>query len=225
MVANQNSSKNRRQLPPRDPKGGRPTQEIAARLGEHILEIALEQFIALGVEGASMDGIAAAANVSKRTLYARHASKAGLLVAAVEHGSKSLLRKIVADIPRGNARERVLKVSRKMLDVALDPEVIGLEPLVNWIVSRELNGDGPEHAIGAQAGVAGIQCVLEEAEDTKGAIEDVEFLAAFLFDALVTAPRTRILVRRDLENSSKAKTAYLERTLDLIARAIPFLSR
>lgn len=223
MVTNQNSSKNRRRLPPRDPKGGRPTQEIAAQLGEHILDIALEQFIALGVEGASMDGIAAAANVSKRTLYARHASKTGLLVAAVEHGSKSLLRKIVADIPRGNARERVLKVSRKMLDVALDPEVIGLEPLVNWIVSRER--DGPEHAIGGQAGVAVIQCVLEEAEDTKGAIEDVEFLAAFLFDALVTAPRERILVRRDLENSPKAKIAHLERTLDLIARAIPFLGR
>ena len=35
-----------RRLPPRDPKGGRPTQEIAALLGVHILDVALEQFIA-----------------------------------------------------------------------------------------------------------------------------------------------------------------------------------
>ena len=35
-----------RRLPPRDPKGGRPTQEVAARLGVHILDVALEQFIA-----------------------------------------------------------------------------------------------------------------------------------------------------------------------------------
>ena len=62
----------RHKLAPRDPKGGRPPQEIAAQLGEHILQVALDQFIAHGVEGANMDDIAAAANVSKRTLYSRY---------------------------------------------------------------------------------------------------------------------------------------------------------
>ncbi|MEP3154685.1 MAG: hypothetical protein ABJO64_00010 [Nitratireductor sp.] len=46
----------RHKLAPRDPKGGRPPQEIAAQLGEHILQVALDQFIAHGVEGANMDG-------------------------------------------------------------------------------------------------------------------------------------------------------------------------
>lgn len=198
---------------------------MAARLAAHILETALGQFITHGVEGANMDDIAAAANVSKRTLYARYGSKNDLLVATVEHRTASLSRQVVAELPPGSAHERVLKAARKMLDLAIDPELVGLASLADWIVAHELNGDGPEHALGGQAGVTLIRRALEDADDFTKEIEDVEFVAAFLFDALVTAPQTRILVRRDLENNAKAKAAYLERTLDLIARAIPFLSR
>src|SRR3546814_15242980 len=75
-----------RRLPPRDPKGGRPTQEIAALLGVHLLDVALAQFIAHGVEGASMAGIAIAASVSTRTLSSRFGSKTALLVASGEPG-------------------------------------------------------------------------------------------------------------------------------------------
>ena len=49
------------------------------------------------------------------------------------------------------------------------------------------------------------------------------FLATFLFDALVTCPRTRILLRHELENTSRAKADYLKRTMNLIARGMPFL--
>ncbi|QDK32806.1 hypothetical protein DM450_08425 [Sphingomonas sp. IC081] len=61
---------------------------MAAQLGEHILQVALDQFIAHGVEGANMDDIAAAANVSKRTLYSRYGSKTQLLIASAEHGTQ-----------------------------------------------------------------------------------------------------------------------------------------
>ncbi|WP_454887668.1 TetR/AcrR family transcriptional regulator [Sphingomonas oryzagri] len=75
-----------RRLPPRGAKGGRPTREVAARLNNHILHTAFEQFVKLGAEGPSMDIIAVAANVSKRTLYTRFGSREELLVAAIEHG-------------------------------------------------------------------------------------------------------------------------------------------
>ncbi|WP_233204112.1 hypothetical protein [Novosphingobium sp. HII-3] len=53
---------------------------------------------------------------------------------------------------------------------------------------------------------------------------DLPFLAAFLFDALVTVPRQRILQRHDLHNTTRTKAAYIERALDLMAKAIPFLN-
>src|SRR3546814_16436590 len=89
-----------------------PTQEIAALLGVHILDVALEQFIAHGVEGASMEGIAIAASVSKRTLYSRFGSKTALLVAAVEHGIAHHLRPIASTIPAGSTRAKLLHVGK-----------------------------------------------------------------------------------------------------------------
>ncbi|KER38130.1 hypothetical protein AL00_02030 [Sphingobium indicum F2] len=218
------SSGKTRRLPPRDPKGGRPTREMAERLAAHILETALDQFIVHGVDGANMDDIAAAANVSKRTLYARYGSKNGLLVAAAEYGTAKHLRSVVAGIQTGSIRDRILWVARRILDIAVSPKVVGLETLINWVVSRKLGGTGPDRAIGSNASINLIQCLLEEA-DLADEKEDAPFLAAFLYDALVTVPRTRILVRRDLENAPKAKSAYLEQTMDLIARAVPLLSR
>ncbi len=218
------SSGKSRRLPPRDPRGGRPTREVAARLAAHILETALDQFIAHGVEGANIDDIAVAANVSKRTLYARYGSKNGLLVAAVEYGTAKHLQTVIAGIHTGSVRDRLLRAARKMLDIAVDPEVIGLQTLADYMLSHKLDGAGTDHAVGGRAGINIIQCLLEEvsSEEEK---EGVPFVAAFVFDALVTAPSTRILVRRDLENSPKAKNACLERTLDLIASAIPLLNR
>ncbi|MCF8710104.1 TetR/AcrR family transcriptional regulator [Rhizorhapis sp. SPR117] len=213
-----------RHLPPRDPKGGRPPQEIAALLGAHILDVALDQFVAHGVEGASMEGIASAANVSKRALYSRFGSKTALLVAAVEHGTAHYLRPIAANIPAGSTQDKLLHVSRKMLDASLKREAIGLESLVSWIADHGSEVSQVTPSMGAKAGIALIQSILERACDgDEKCATDLPFLAAFLFDAFVTCPRTRILLRHELENTSSAKSGYLERTMNLIARGIPFL--
>ncbi|WP_257538459.1 TetR/AcrR family transcriptional regulator [Sphingobium sp. CFD-1] len=213
-----------RRLPPRDPKGGRPTQEIAALLGVHILDVALEQFIAQGVEGASMEGIANAANVSKRTLYSRFGSKTALLFAAIEHGTAHYLRPIAANIPAGSTQDKLLHVSRKMLDASLKREAIGLESLVSWIADHKSEVSQVTPSMGAKAGIALIQSILEQVGDgDEKRAYDLPFLATFLFDALVTCPRTRILLRHELENTSRAKADYLKRTMNLIARGMPFL--
>ncbi|PZU62638.1 hypothetical protein [Sphingobium sp.] len=68
--------------------------------------------------------------------------------------------------------------------------------------------------------------MLEEAAGPeKVASLDMRFLGMFIFDALVTSPRQRILVRKDLPNTAAAKTAYLEQATDFIFKAILTLSR
>lgn len=64
---------------------GRPTPERAAAIDEAIRAAALDQFLAVGYEAASMDAIAASARVSKGTLYARF------------RGKKPLFRSIVIE--------------------------------------------------------------------------------------------------------------------------------
>jgi AcrR family transcriptional regulator len=62
---------------------GRPTRDAAERLSARIIEAAHAEFLAKGIEGASIEGIAAAAGCSKLTLYRRFGSRAGLFMALV----------------------------------------------------------------------------------------------------------------------------------------------
>ena len=213
-----------RRLPPRDPKGGRPTNDIALQLGAHILDVALERFVAGGVEGTSMEAIAAAAQISKRTLYSRFGSKSALLVAAIEHGLARHLDPITASLPPGPIRRRIVHVARKVLDMSLLPEVVGIESLIVWLAANRAGLLKAKPAIGAQAGIGVIRAILEQnAKVGEGASHDAAFLACHLFDALVTAPRHRILFRHDLRNTARAKNEYIERTIDLIAAGMPHL--
>lgn len=62
---------------------GRPTAARAARIDAQILSSAFALFVDAGFEAVSMEAIAAAAGISKGTLYARHPSKPELLRAVM----------------------------------------------------------------------------------------------------------------------------------------------
>jgi len=219
-----NKESGMRRIAPRDPKGGRPKQELAAQLGAHILDIALEQFVADGFEGASMDRIAAAANVSKRTLYARFGSKRALLVASIEQYASRELDLIEAAIPNGSLRKKIGYVARAMLDVSLQPDVVGVEALVYWLAKHKPGLIASEPTIGAKVMIDLIRSVLQDAPEWRmpGQRSPAE-LARFLFDALITIPRHRILRRGEMKNKPSAKSAYINQTLDLLASGLPML--
>ena len=107
-----------------------------------------------------------------------------------------------------------------MLDAALKPEVIGIETLATWIFERKLEA---QLSIHRNPGASLIQDLLTEEARVRNIEEDLPFLAAFMFDATVTGPRARILLRKDLANTARAKTEHLAQTMDLLARAVPLL--
>src|SRR6202789_1185742 len=65
-------------------RGGRPSRADALRLGERILEVATELFLAEGYGSTTIEAVAARAGISKRTFYHRFNDKA-VLFAAVVH--------------------------------------------------------------------------------------------------------------------------------------------
>src|SRR5579862_5125839 len=67
----------------RTPPKGRPTADRVCEINRAILEAATKCFLDFGYEGASMDAIAAAARISKVTLYARY-QKESLFQAVVQ---------------------------------------------------------------------------------------------------------------------------------------------
>jgi AcrR family transcriptional regulator len=66
------------------PKRGRPTAAQAAQITQAIIAAAIENFLKNGFEEASMEAIAARANVPRSTLYKRYPDKTDLLRAVLE---------------------------------------------------------------------------------------------------------------------------------------------
>jgi AcrR family transcriptional regulator len=56
-------------------RGGRPTRAEAEKRRQHLIEIAGAMFMKLGFDGTSIDAVAEAACMSKRTVYARYRDK------------------------------------------------------------------------------------------------------------------------------------------------------
>lgn len=65
------------------PRAGRPTREQAQARQAELLDTALDLFLAKGFEQTTVEGVAAAVGMTKRTVYARFADKAALFKAAV----------------------------------------------------------------------------------------------------------------------------------------------
>ncbi|MGE4410595.1 MAG: TetR/AcrR family transcriptional regulator [Sphingobium sp.] len=218
------SSSSGRRLPPRSARGGRPPQDVAAQLGPHILDVALEQFLTKGPENTSMDDIAMAASVSKRTLYARYESKMGLLAACIRWGFNLQMASLPTDIPGETVRQRLFHAARLLLDLSLSPEVLALARLAEWVSLRQ--GDMPKNFpfIRSYKGVDLFHAILLEApgvpEQQK---EELRFIAPLLFDLLVIAAHLRV-VWRELDNNPEDKDGFLEHTLNLVAAGLPFLA-
>ncbi|MFC4954008.1 TetR/AcrR family transcriptional regulator [Acinetobacter puyangensis] len=63
---------------------GRPNRQDSEVLHENLLHIATEHFLAFGFQGASIEGIAKSAQVSKLTIYRQYQNKQGLFLAVLE---------------------------------------------------------------------------------------------------------------------------------------------
>ncbi len=171
-----------------------------------------------------MDRIAAAANVSKRTLYARFGSKRALVVASIEQYTSRELGSIEAAIPNGSLRRKIGHIARAMLDISLQQDVVGVETLIYWLTEHKPGLIEAEPTIGAKAVIELIQSVLQDAPEWRMSGQwDTAEVARFLFDALITIPRHRILRRNDMKNTKATKSEYIDKTLDVLASGLPIL--
>lgn len=103
-----------------------------------ILTAASQLFLELGFERATVDRIAAAAGVSKLTVYSHFADKEGLFVALIackcdEHFEA---REFVELAPLG-AREALTRIATSFLNLMFHPDVIALHRVLMTSASAE----------------------------------------------------------------------------------------
>jgi AcrR family transcriptional regulator len=172
---------------------GRPTSAEAAALAERLRQAAYDVFLEHGYDRTTMEAVAAAAGITKRTLYARYSDKRALFLAVLtwalarhEHDSR-LAEPLPDDLVEG-----LLVIARGALARAVDPDLVRLRRMAIAEAARF-----PDFAAssGALSWSPRLLAVLDLLRRHRGhlAIADGDLeLAAEQFLALVAAIPTQL---------------------------------
>jgi TetR/AcrR family transcriptional regulator, mexJK operon transcriptional repressor len=175
-----------------------------------VLDAATDLFLRDGYGTTSLEAVAAAAGVSKRTLYARFSGKAALLQMVVARLVTNWLPAFDAEIGQGSGlRDTLLGSARVMLATALTPQALGLYRLIIAEIGRF-----PELALvmrdaGAAAGTDRLANVMA----TAGIIDPI--WAAEQFMALVLSVPQRRGLGLGPPLDTTGQEAWAKRAVDL----------
>jgi len=115
--------------------------ERASRKRLQIRHAAVGEFLRNGYVGTSMDDVAAAARVSKQTVYKHFGSKEDLFVAIIEATVGEVMDEVferVGPSPgrHGELAEELLTMGRRLILLIMQPELLALRRLVTGEASR-----------------------------------------------------------------------------------------
>ena len=107
-----------------EPRRGRPTPAQREERRERMLQQSLQVFLERGYQGASLDQLARASGVTKRTIYTDYGDKAGLFAAMVD-----ALAGGISHGP-GTAGDTLLTLATRIVFRIHSDELVGLHRLV-----------------------------------------------------------------------------------------------
>ena len=182
--------------PPR--RGGRPTREDAAALGERIVLVATDLFLGQGFGATSIEAVAAAAGVSKRTFYHRFRDKPDLFRAVVRRLIARWATPYEAELAvvaeqAEPIEEALLKTARRILAAALSPEALQLYRL---LIAEAPRFPELAHIITEQSAGAGRrlgQFLAGEGQAGRLALDDAGSAAEQFINMVLAGPRRRAL--------------------------------
>lgn len=104
----------------------------AAKKTECIIDAARGVFLQAGYGGATVDAIAAAAGVSKATMYTRFASKQALFAAVIRHECEACSERmgLAEDTPGPDLRSALQQMAEALLDIILLPQNLAITRVV-----------------------------------------------------------------------------------------------
>lgn len=107
---------------------GRPTQRQSRELDEKIVSIALELFLEHGYEGVTMDALARALGITKRTLYMRYRDKGEIFLAAFDKskGEWKFEGLDLSSMPESSLEQKLMLLAEALLQQVLNPRYIKL---------------------------------------------------------------------------------------------------
>ncbi len=115
------------------PRAGRPTREQAEARHELLLDRAIDHFLEKGFERATVEGIAADVNMTKRTVYARYPDKETLFRAAVERAIRrfAVSQEIIEATRDKDFRQTLTNIAMLRIKVVSTDEGLKLQRIIN----------------------------------------------------------------------------------------------
>jgi len=177
-------------------RGGRPSRTDALRLGERILEVATELFLAEGYGTTTIEAVAARAGISKRTFYHRFDDKAALFAAVVHRIIEQLRPPPGVPIVEGATLHDVLRrIAGLILRAALSPRALALHRLVTAESVRfpKLVRLVDTESVTQEAKALIGNLLARELQDPRFGVEARAFAAEQFLVMVVTAPQRRAM--------------------------------
>jgi AcrR family transcriptional regulator len=199
---------------------GRPKQAESAELDDRLRKAAVETFLERGYDGTTMEAVAQAAGITKRTLYARYADKHTLFAAVIPWALSRHDWGEPNDGPDGeDLGAALMRIGRSAVARAVDPAIVRLTR-----IAMNESARFPEFAKSARtlSWSPRLRAVVDLLRRHEAAgsvvIDDIE-LAAEHFLAMVSVMPARLAAfgvfrtRRDEER-------HLEHAVELFLRGI-----
>jgi TetR/AcrR family transcriptional regulator, mexJK operon transcriptional repressor len=175
-------------------RGGRPSREQAALLGDRILDVAADLFLTEGYGATSIEAVAQRAKISKRTFYHRFPDKAALFDAVLRRIIQGIRPPPDAPLFAGGDLGEVL---RRLARLAVRASVVPMTLALTRLMLTEAQRFPELAAIVAREGSRGdavrqITALLErESRAGRLAIDRAEFAAEQFLSLLMTVPQRR----------------------------------
>jgi AcrR family transcriptional regulator len=178
------------------PRAGRPTREQAKAREAQLLDCALDHFLERGYEQATIEAIAADVGMTKRTVYAKHADKAALFLAAVERAIDhyAIADEDIRATETDDIEQTLVNIATLRIDLVATERGIRLQRIVNTESYRFPEIFTTSYERGAMPTIRFLADVLSRATDAGTLAVDDPMMAANLFMGLVVTGPVRFIV-------------------------------
>lgn len=114
-------------------RSGRPTREMAEARHAQLLDCALDHFLEKGFEPATIEAIAGAVGMTKRTVYGLYADKAALFRAAVHRAIErySISEERIAETLCDDLEQTLRNIALLRIGLVSSPEGLKLQRVIN----------------------------------------------------------------------------------------------
>ncbi|MBC2836709.1 TetR/AcrR family transcriptional regulator [Paragemmobacter straminiformis] len=184
-----------------------------------ILDGALRVFAQAGYSGTTMDAVAAAAGLSKPTLYQYFPSKEDLFQAMMLGLRDKMMAVFDHPSPKGMVHD-LHAFAWDYADAVMQPEMLSLARLIIGEVQRFPEIGRAYQASGPDRLLAGIMAYLElQRAAGRLAFDDAELAAQDLWGLILSAPRTQALYQPDTVPNRHDLARYVTNGLRVFLRA------